>query len=374
VKDLEERLRAELRNPRHALAAWPDPSSRIGAAITHRRRRRAVLTGTLVAAAAAALALVPLALMPLARGPLARGPGHAVTAPGPGGTGSGEPAPVPWLNLPVPSASPSPAVSTATAAPCATADLSRATVDSTGGAGGHTGYRMTVRNTGARRCTLVGPATVGGTDTTSGRRLTVTSGAPTFFDNPGDQRPPTLDAGQSASVTLVGDNGCDGGLNAHTYHFSTIGVAGRQDRLSGVTLTSSCPLQLGPWGRPVATPETEPSSPAYVDLRAQLDAPATATRGQPLRYVVVLTNPTTAAIALDPCPAYTEQLWKVLASFSLNCAGIEIPADGSVRFAMQLTLPAEPALVPSGPATLSWNLGGPGGSSVAATAAVTVTG
>lgn len=360
MNNLEKRLRAELRNQRHVLASWPDAAGKIAAATARRRRRRRLLAvATLAVALAAAVPLV------LRFGTPSR-PTIATSEPA---------APVPWLDLPATPPSPTSAAGRPTAAACAAADLSAAVAGGAGAAGGHIGYRVTVRNVGQRRCTLTGPAVVSGTDLTSGAAVTLTSGELTFFDRSADERPPTLDPGESAVLTIIGASGCNGGANAHEYRFTKVTVAGRADSLRDVTLTVSCRPQVGPWARPVPEPETSPSTDteAYRQLRVRIDAPATAAPGTPMRYVVTLTNPTDTRVRLDPCPAYTEGLSKVVASYQLNCEVEAIAAHASVRFAMVLPLPNDRALLPSGEANLSWNLGFPGDRTVTASVPVSIT-
>jgi hypothetical protein len=90
--------------------------------------------------------------------------------------------------------------------------------------------------------------------------------------------------------------------------------------------------------------------------------------------VVTLTNPTDHAISLRDCPGYDETMNLTDAQYELNCAAGAIPAGGSLRFAMQLSLAADPTLTPLGPHQLEWNLIAADGFDVGATATVTVTG
>jgi hypothetical protein len=102
-------------------------------------------------------------------------------------------------------------------------------------------------------------------------------------------------------------------------------------------------------------------------LRAVGDAPATAARGSTFTYTVTLTNPTTAAIVLLPCPSYTEGMSdnagdQDKATWLLNCqAAQQIPAGSSLTFSMQYTVPSS---FPAGEVKWFWALQVPDGPSV----------
>jgi hypothetical protein len=125
------------------------------------------------------------------------------------------------------------------------------------------------------------------------------------------------------------------------------GVPPCEDAAAGSTLT------LDP-AQGAAAPQTPAPSAA---LSAELRTPPTAVAGATLEYEVTLTNPTGAAVPLDPCPSYTESLGTVTRAFILNCsAAPKIDPGASVTFAMRLDIPAG---TPAGPVTLDWQAGGP---------------
>jgi hypothetical protein len=110
--------------------------------------------------------------------------------------------------------------------------------------------------------------------------------------------------------------------------------------------------------------ETPSSSPLSM-LQAVANAPPTAARGSLYTYTVTLTNPTAGVIALAPCPSYTEGMSDGAAhqdnrtTWLLNCqVKQQIPAGGSLTFAMQLTVPVS---FPAGAAKVYWALQGPDG-------------
>lgn len=104
---------------------------------------------------------------------------------------------------------------------------------------------------------------------------------------------------------------------------------------------------------------TEPPAIPADELKASLEFPEPATPGQPLHYVLVLTNLTSSAIELTPCPTYQERLgWKdgtVVEEHVLNCVAVGPIAPGqSVRFAMVIDAPA--SLLPTSEAGIVWIL------------------
>ncbi|MDQ1742797.1 MAG: hypothetical protein QOE23_1136 [Pseudonocardiales bacterium] len=84
--------------------------------------------------------------------------------------------------------------------------------------------------------------------------------------------------------------------------------------------------------------------------------------GQTLDYSVTLTNPTSVAVSLDPCPSYRQSLIDLLklpdkkgstSTGRLNCAAApaSVPAHGSITFRLRL----ETAGVPAGDRRLVWD-------------------
>jgi hypothetical protein len=111
-----------------------------------------------------------------------------------------------------------------------------------------------------------------------------------------------------------------------------------------------------------ATTGPEPSDPPAVPaegLRLALEVPDHATAGETLQYVAALTNPSSSAIALSPCPAYRETLaWSgesLVEEHLLNCDAVPSIGPGqTVRFAMVLDIPARQW--PRDSAAIIWEL------------------
>lgn len=102
-----------------------------------------------------------------------------------------------------------------------------------------------------------------------------------------------------------------------------------------------------------------PRSVPADNLQVRLETPASVTAGSVLRYDVVLQNPTSSAVLLLPCPAYQERLnargGPVVEEHVLNCAGVRlVPANGEVRFDMQLAVPV--SLPSSSAGAIVWTL------------------
>lgn len=114
-----------------------------------------------------------------------------------------------------------------------------------------------------------------------------------------------------------------------------------------------------------------PNVPAS-SLRASLIIPHSTSPGGTLIYLVTLSNPTATAIALDPCPSYTESIGlraPVRQTFQLNCSAVgSIPAGTSVTFEMRLAVPIN---FPKGTTKLSWQLEVPNGTLVGTPVTIT---
>lgn len=99
----------------------------------------------------------------------------------------------------------------------------------------------------------------------------------------------------------------------------------------------------------VPTPLDSPFNAVTVAVTAP---PTTATAGNPLRYVVAITNPTSTDISSDPCPGYIEERFSTgdetfdalneHSVYRLNCRTVAVlPARGTVRFEMQTRVPPQ---------------------------------
>lgn len=352
--DLEQRLRRVLTDDRLDLPAWPDPVARVAAGIDRRRRLRRMI----VAALAALLAALGSAVLRVAA--------FAPAEPVP--TVSPSLAIVPWLDDPISpgdlSTAPTPRP---TARPCTADDLAPTAEVHDDGAGG--GYRFTtiaVAHVGTTRCTFAGSARVIATNVATGERASVATQPSTFHTGHDLQSPATIDPGELAMIGIVAGGGCDGGSNMTTYANITLEAIGREYQLTGLTLTTACVLEVSDWCFEAPMQPT----PRYADLTAVIDAPPTVRVGSTLDFVVTLTNPSDTPVAFDPCPVYSTGFFKSGGFYHLNCAVSDIPAHGSVRFAMRIRVAD---YTPLGPSQLRWELLDAGTTSAAGQTSVDVT-
>jgi hypothetical protein len=152
-----------------------------------------------------------------------------------------------------------------------------------------------------------------------------------------------------------------------------MGVGARCNSADGVKGATT--MSVGP--RPTPEPIT---SPPPARLAARIDTPPATVAGDTLRYIVTLTNLTSATFALDPCPSYIESLgghalptpappsnwptfkpWVPIVPYAgnakeshrLNCdEATSIGAGASVTFEMRLAVPADAV----GADTLRWQV------------------
>ena len=113
-------------------------------------------------------------------------------------------------------------------------------------------------------------------------------------------------------------------------------------------------------------PEPEPPpSPLTASIKTYTSARA----GSRFRYFVLLSNPSSAAVALDPCPIYVESL-KAKGGFGvyvLNCSSVRsIPAHESVTYEMFIDVPAGITGDAQGRVFLTWGFDGNTGPSTSA--------
>jgi hypothetical protein len=166
--------------------------------------------------------------------------------------------------------------------------------------------------------------------------------------------------GATATLGLATDRDCDARyfqpnvFPQLVYHQLVIDLPGGSRRVpvpDGLDLL--CGLGETRFG--MVPPEPPPIPDPLAALQASAEFPAHTHRGDTLRYVVALGNPTDHDIVLDPCPylQYSPDLG-VKHGYSLNCEAVRsIPAGTKVRYAMQLRIPGN---APSGRHRIFWEL------------------
>lgn len=279
---------------------------------------------------------------------------------------AGHPSLVPWADLPaVPEARPSPlpAPSTPAVRPCRVTDLSARY----GGLEGATGSSMqwiVLSNVGPGACRLEGTL-----DRLTGVQRSVRRQIP-LVQRPqlGNLVPAVLDPGTAGSVELTWYGRCDeqGMPKQPPYTRLVLTLLGgdlpvRTD-LAGSGIAAGMDLGCLPRGAavsvgPLGNPPPEPRYPhdPRADLTVAVDLPDAVEAGAVLHYVLRLTNPTSAPIRLEPCPAFVQSVASAKKANQLNCAAAhDVPAGGTESFAMELPVPSGSQ---PGPARLNWVFG-----------------
>lgn len=266
---------------------------------------------------------------------------------------------VAWVDRPVaPFVEPTAVPLPTDARPCQSSDLTIRVGDF--GAGlGNLNLPVDFQNRSDSSCVLVGEPTLEGVKANGSLvPLQVTAGS--YFGDPGP--PSNIGPGQVAALNISGVDGCSVGTFYPTFRLGLPGGG------SVVFPTKNFPVGCGVWVSEFsvpadAVPATDvPPSP----LTATITAPPTALAGTTLTYSVTLSNTTTVAYRLSPCPAYTEFVgtgsptWvATVLNYELNCdATPTIPAGASVTFEMRLALPADQ---PAGSGKFGWDLQGDSG-------------
>jgi hypothetical protein len=258
-------------------------------------------------------------------------------------TPTAEPTPyvVPWIDTPASEAElaaqkqplPNPPV---VGPACASGDLVVSSDDGAGdGASGHQFYYVEVRNSGSRRCVLEGYPDVVATVDGQPQDLKLSHRTYLGFD---DLIKVALMPGAKAAAALDLHERVDDCPGRQAPPLENVSVTLGDQRVEVIpAAVAYCDLTVGAW-RSVADPMAE-SAPAiaaqFKGVTGRLEGvPARAQAGEQVTYIVALTNHTTQAIDLTPCPIYeVGGLGK--GTYRLNCAvASTLPAHSTTRFAM----------------------------------------
>ncbi len=287
-------------------------------------------------------AVVSFALLTLA-GVL---PGVALAAGGPNAF-------VPFVRTPAPQ--PTAAASSAPASrACAAAELQVAT----GAQGARKGFatqEVQLTNRGTEACYLTGTPEFALGPKGAAQALARHPSAPAALQERTDLAP-----GDTALVLVGAPGACDAAIgperNVNT-HLQIGFPGGGSKALEGAYVDTLCgpatvlEMQVLHGERAKGSPLALLQSAVRIDGRAM--------PGSELQYTVILTNPTAKAIALTPCPSFTQSLFGEQelssATLRLNCAatGNEIAAGKSIAYEMRLAIPAH---VAADAVKLSWKL------------------
>ena len=274
---------------------------------------------------------------------------------------------IPWIDAAAPSiptfATSTPPPPPANARPCAASDVT-ASFAGSNGAGGHSVIYVRFRNISRSTCLLAGyPQVIA----TAPGKPDVAASNGSFF-----QFGHAANLAPGNGVSLLGletDSECaahpGGAGEPNPYNTVAIALPGG----GSVTLTTggnrlAAPLELS-CGLHVTTFEDPnyPQPQVIVPLSGLIPTlvlPHSARAGDTLVYEVDLRNSTPHPIELEPCPGYFEDAGDklIFLTYALNCTPVgSIPAGRTVRFAMQLPLPAD---IPPGPVQIRWALRLPG--------------
>jgi uncharacterized protein DUF4232 len=264
----------------------------------------------------------------------------AVAIAGCGGP-HGPPRVVSWADEPLPPYRTPPAQLIhypANAPPCAASQL-RLRKGRGGAATGHVFQELVLTNAGSSACLVRGYPTLTAL-APSGARVTLRPRrGQTFF---GQLLTANAAPGSHVFVFLETVDICP----TPPMHYRELALALPSGTVrSHVSIVVDCGLRMTRVGRPerYGVPSASPGTPGK--LAARIVVPRTVARGGLLRFTVVLRNPTSRPVSLDPCPGYTESLFaqqaSVRATYRLNCKQVTVLAPHArQRYAMQLRVPA----------------------------------
>lgn len=340
-------------------------------ASTVRRRRRVRETGVAVATVLAAVATVVGIAVVTPRSPAAPAPPAVDLTDA-----------VPWSDAPATTYQPPDGSAAVGARPCTASDVT-ATEGDGGAATGHLLTVIAFTNASETACVLDGYPAL--TVTEPGRPdVSATDGS--WFPTGGSA---VMKPGDRTMLGVQTDTTCaadpDGTAPPDPYHHLVVALPGGGD--VGVEVAGGIDVTCGVMLTPFYVGEVGDAGPAdpLGELRATLDVPETFAPGEPLVYVVRLTNPTDTAIALDRCPSYLETLtgpttYQESHALACTAAGGEIGPHRTVAFEMRLAVPEDAQTwlalsshqPPSWPVTVAWSLVAP--FDVSATATLTLVG
>jgi hypothetical protein len=260
---------------------------------------------------------------------------------------------VPWIDRPGSASlgSPLPASPLPTAGPpCAASDVAAA-YNGAEGAAGSLILLFTFTNVSAKTCALRGTPQVVATE--PGKRPVTATPANLFT-----VVPVALSPGGHTHIDMQTMRDCAanhaGAGPVSTYHALVMSMPGGGRVTVPAIVDVECGLYVGEFG--VQPPDPVYPTPPLTGATFKLELQASVKAGEQLRYVVDIVNPTDADMVLDPCPSYLQRgpgdPGKT--PLRLNCDDVhDVPAGETVRFAMQIPVPAD---TPTGPAQVCWTV------------------
>lgn len=190
------------------------------------------------------------------------------------------------------------------------------------------------------------------------------SGGGSQVVSPASGAPPRIDLppGGGLAIAVGSQNVCSAGTPVKKVARLDLTLPGVGDVLSAdgrnLIIACSAPAILFVQPTDSAANSAEPA-PVIPALQVSLALPQKAARGSTLSYTVTVSNSSTSALTLSPCPSYTQVLNAAGMVMSedtllLNCSAQNtIPPNSHLTFQMQSTIPAD---TPLGPLKVSWQL------------------
>jgi len=258
----------------------------------------------------------------------------------------------PAVSGPAPAGTSSP-IAVVTQEPCRALNLS-VTAEFSGAAAGNVSQPFVLTNTGSASCMLQGyPSRLQGWREGRWQDLTFTQGTYFIEEDPTPSSVELAPGGQ-AELILGTDDACNGGTLGDSKLYSRLQVT-LPDQTSielNEGVNAFCGLDVSSF-HPLQVPQSSPpvSSPGPLDaLQVQMHAPATATAGVTLSYTVTVSNPTSADIALNPCPSWQALIDNpvspdgiIQVSGKIDCATTpSVPAHGLITVQMRIDVPTAP--------------------------------
>ncbi len=366
---LEDRLRSDLREATESASIPDDLWARVQGGVASRRHRSRVVRSVAIAAITAAGISVPVAWL-AAVGHAPAGPPPSLRSPTVTAHSPTAVAVIPWAPL----AAPSP-----TAATACRFDQVRIEADGWDGlAGGTLVAWVRVVNTSGTPCSLDGAPEV----------QLIGPGGPLRMHLNRSSRPDRatiVRPGREAIATVFWSEWCGKPIGRLRFRIRLPGQTTWVERRVA-TQSPGCDPDLPPRSAygvgDFARGDDVPAGSPLARLRVRVHVTSRIVPGRPLGYVVEVHNPTSRAIALEPCPEYREVLYVAIPEirrvYLLNCAALHGPIGPgeSLTFAMVIPVapderaPAKGFPAPgakAGEAELEWDLAGEGGPTDTAT-------